>query len=243
MPNRDAIARAALRREAYKFVLKYQPILPVNAEFGDEASWYEALLRVRPIRGDDLRPAEFMPEDAPENVALLAAIDFWVLHQVSGLLYRRDEKFSINFSRYLLSDTRVELRLQDLINGHGDRLSLEVSEAYEWSIYEKEKLATLSLYARLSLDDVGVGRLEYLQSLPLSGFKIDGSLILPLLENSKDRDIVRMLLKMSVDLGLTVVAEFVATAKIWDWLRAEASKIDGLRLFVQGHAVAEYQEF
>ena len=93
------------------------------------------------------------------------------------------------------------------------------------------------------LDDVGAGRLEYLQSLPLSGFKIDGSLIVPLLESEKDRAIVRHLLRLAVDLNLTVVAEFVKSVEIWNWLRAEASKIEGLRLFVQGHAVADYREF
>jgi EAL domain-containing protein (putative c-di-GMP-specific phosphodiesterase class I) len=243
MPLRAAIAKAALKGEAYRFILNYQPILPVSARIGDEAGWYEALLRVRPIRGEDLRPAEFMPIDTPENVALLAAIDFWVLHRVAGLLYRRGEKFSVNFSRYLLSDPLIEQRLQILVNGYGDRLSLEVSEAYEWSPFEQERLDMLSLYVRLSLDDVGAGRLEYLHSLPLSGFKIDGSLILPVLESSKAQEIVRMLLKLSVEFNLTVVAEFVASADIWDWLREESSKIDGLQLFVQGHAVAGYREF
>jgi EAL domain-containing protein (putative c-di-GMP-specific phosphodiesterase class I) len=67
-------------------------------------------------------------------------------------------------------------------------------------------------------------------------------LITPLLDSKKDRDIVRMLLRLSVDLGLTVVAEFVKSVEIWDWLRKESDKIDGLRLFVQGHAVADYRE-
>jgi EAL domain-containing protein (putative c-di-GMP-specific phosphodiesterase class I) len=185
---------------------------------------------------------DFMPPELPGNEALLAAIDFWVLHSVSDLLYSRPESFSINFTRYLLSDPLLGARMQVLVNGHGARLSLEVSEKYEWSEYEIERLSLLSLYARLSLDDVGTGRLEYLQSLPLSGFKIDGSLIVPLLDSKKDRDIVRMLLRLSVDLGLTVVAEFVKSVEIWDWLRVEASKIEGLRLFVQGHAVADYRE-
>ena len=242
--SRQRIAAAALKGYPYRFILSYQPILSVNAEPNSTANWYEALLRVRPERGDDLRPIDFMPFEEPGNEALLAAIDFWVLHQVSDLLYSRPESsFSINFTRYLLSDPLLASRMQVLVNGHGSRLSLEVSEKYEWSEYELERLSLLSLYVRLSLDDVGAGRLEYLQSLPLSGFKIDGSLIVPLLDSKKDRDIVRTLLRLSVDLELTVVAEFVSSIEIWDWLRKESGKIEGLRLFVQGHAVGMYQEF
>jgi EAL domain-containing protein (putative c-di-GMP-specific phosphodiesterase class I) len=242
--TRRAIAAAALKEQGCKFILKYQPILSVNAEPNSVPYWYEALLRVRPDDGgEDLRPAQFMPSDEPDNEALLAAIDFWVLHQISALLYVCPDSFSINFSRYLLRDPLLDDRMLALVNGHSSRLSLEVSEKYQWTSYEMERLSRLSIYVHLALDDVGAGRLEYLQSLPLSGFKIDGSLILPLLDSKKDRDIVRMLLRLSVDLGLTVVAEFVATVEHWDWLRKEADKIEGLRLFVQGHAVAEYREF
>ena len=239
-----AIAAAALKEQGCRFILQYQPILSVAAEPNSKPYWYEALLRVRPDDGgEDLRPAQFMPSDEPANEALLAAIDFWVVHRVSALLYECPDSFSINFSRYLLRDPLLDSRMLALVNGHSARLSLEVSEKYQWTDHEMERLSRLSVYVHLVLDDVGAGRLEYLQSLPLSGFKIDGSLIVPLLESEKDRAIVRHLLRLSVDLNLTVVAEFVKSVEIWDWLRAEASKIEGLRLFVQGHAVADYREF
>ena len=242
--TRQSIAAAALKGQGYKFVLKYQPILSVTAEPDSKPYWYEALLRVRPDDGsEDLRPAQFMPSDIPENEALLAGIDFWVLYRVSALLYKRPDSFSINFTRYLLRDPLLDSRMLALVNGHSTRLSLEVSEKYQWTAHEMERLSRLSIYVHLALDDVGAGRLEYLQSLPLSGFKIDGSLIVPLLESEKDRAIVRHLLLLAVELNLTVVAEFVKSVEIWEWLRVEASKIDGLRLFVQGHAVADYREF
>nr|WP_252734880.1 EAL domain-containing protein [Octadecabacter sp. B2R22] len=64
---------------------------------------------------------------------------------------------------------------------------------------------------QVHLDDFGVGfaGLSHLASLDVSGVKIDRSLIGVLLEDSASRKIVRKIVELANDLGLTVIAEGV----------------------------------
>lgn len=226
--NKAILTLAALQGDlGLSLTLVFQPIKPVTAQPHDPPSWYEALLRIRTSNGELLCPGEFMPPDVAGNVGLLTLIDQWVLRQAGELLHQTDHTYSVNFSRYLLADSTIVDHVKTLVNGFGNRLVFEVSEQYEWSEIEITTLRLLKPVVRLSLDDVGVGRLEYLARLPLTGFKIDGSLIQHVLEHRKYQELVRMLMRLACRLELNCVCEYVSSPEIWQWLKGEACQQPG----------------
>jgi len=66
---------------------------------------------------------------------------------------------------------------------------------------------------RIALDDFGTGysSLGYLAKLPIDRLKIDSSLIRGMTTGSKDTTIVRSVVALGRDLGITVIAEGVET--------------------------------
>ena len=75
---------------------------------------------------------------------------------------------------------------------------------------------------RFSLDDFGTGysSMVYLQRLPFYKLKIDKDFIRGITVNSHDREIVRAMITLARNLGITCVAEGVETAEQLAMLRA-----------------------
>ena len=73
----------------------------------------------------------------------------------------------------------------------------------------------------LSIDDFGTGysSLSYLQDLPVSEVKIDMSFVTNVLENPRDRVIVRSTIDLAHHLGLRSTAEGIESAAAQEWLR------------------------
>ena len=76
---------------------------------------------------------------------------------------------------------------------------------------------------RIALDDFGTGyaSLNFLTLMPLTGIKIDQSFVRGLPDDPKMVSIVRSLIAMANNLGLTVVAEGVETTDQMQFLQAE----------------------
>lgn len=94
----------------------------------------------------------------------------------------------------------IEVLETTLINGNDDMAAINIDSLAECGI-------------ALELDDFGTGyaSLAKLIQLPLAGLKLDRSLIAPLPDRAAD-SVVRAILALAVELGLTVVAEGVEEA-------------------------------
>jgi EAL domain-containing protein (putative c-di-GMP-specific phosphodiesterase class I) len=134
---------------------------------------------------------------------------------------------SVNLSARDLLDQDLPQKFEALLVKHqvpAEALCLEITESAIMDDPQRA-LATLNrlsaLGFKLSLDDFGTGysSLAYLKRLPVDELKIDKSFVMSMETDLDDAKIVRSTIDLAHNLGLTVVAEGVENAKVWDLLR------------------------
>jgi diguanylate cyclase (GGDEF)-like protein len=226
-PSRLALA-GELRRaiEDRTLILHYQP----KAEIGSgQIRGVEALVRwPHPTRG--LLTAEaFVP--LAENTGLIKGLTLLVLD--TGLrqvrAWRRsglEISVAVNISAANLHDPRFPREVKQLLRKwkvDPSWLELEITESsiMKDSVRGLEVLAELSeMGVGLSIDDFGTGysSLAYLKQLPVQEIKIDKSFVLGLAADPSAAMIVRSVIDLGRNLGLSVVAEGVETEAIWHQL-------------------------
>ena len=206
--------RNALARN--EFTLFYQPVFHLRDQ---RVSGFEALLRWRhPDRGL-VSPAEFIP--LAEELGLIVPVGEWVLAQAcaDAATWPNEMGVAVNLSPVqfhspgLVAAVRQALRMSGL---PAHRLELEITES---ALLQNSKavLATLhelrGLGLRTALDDFGTGysSLSYLRSFPFDKLKIDQSFVREVTHRPDCRAIVRSVLGLSRELGMTTTAEGVET--------------------------------
>ena len=130
---------------------------------------------------------------------------------------------SCQFSRHDLVDTIV-----DTLNGTGfpaNRLKLEITETVFFEHHDRaiEMLNHLrSLGITTDVDDFGTGysNFGYLVRLPISTLKVDRSFVTMMDENPANREVIRTVISLANNLGLSVIAEGIETAHHRDELRS-----------------------
>lgn len=118
--------------------------------------------------------------------------------------------------------------LRQMVGAHSvdaTKLTLELTEHVMAT--DHERVARLmaeikELGVRLSLDDFGTGysSLAYLKTLPFDELKIDGRFVADIETGESDRALVKTILAMARNLGLTAVAEHVENIRQQAFLRA-----------------------
>ncbi len=229
--------------------LHYQPQL---GQFG-EIHGFEALLRWEHPTLGMVPPARFIP--VAEESGLIVPIGEWVMREacnrmaawhrsgytpltisvnVSAVQFRRGHL--VDMVRRVLADTRLD----------PTALELEITEsvllqnAAEASI----NLAELrKLGVGIAIDDFGTGysSLSYLHKLPVSRLKIDQSFVCQIgaqpLDGCDEAPIIRTIIALARNLGLTVVAEGVETPSQYTLLKSLGC--DGFQGFLLHRPLSE----
>lgn len=137
-----------------------------------------------------------------------------------------DFSVAVNLSTNLLYDFNIITQVTDAIelwNIPPHLLTLEVTEG-AMMVNPKKSIATLNKLRecgfRLSMDDFGTGysSMSYLKDLPIHELKIDKSFVMNMLDNKGDEGIVRSIINLSHNFGLSVVAEGVESGPMLDLL-------------------------
>jgi EAL domain-containing protein (putative c-di-GMP-specific phosphodiesterase class I) len=185
----------------------------------------EALLRWKHPRRGYIPPGNFIPI-AEEN-GLMPLIGGWVLKEAYRTLaaWQDDPALSrltlaVNVSPNQFNVTGFEqsvLEAIKLFNVDPTKLKLELTESVIISGVEPVVAKMNVLRAsgiEFALDDFGTGysSLSYLRQLPVSQLKIDRSFVQESLESPAGASLIRSIVRMGLELDLTVLAEGIETA-------------------------------
>ena len=137
-------------------------------------------------------------------------------------------RVSVNLSARSLHDSYLPKMIADALNATGAEpgwLMLEVTESaivLDPKRAEENLVALSRMGIALSIDDFGTGytSLASIKRLPVNEIKIDKSFVTHMLTGKKDAMLVRTVIELGHNFGLTVVAEGVETQEVMDALAA-----------------------
>jgi diguanylate cyclase (GGDEF)-like protein/PAS domain S-box-containing protein len=207
---------AAMERDELE--LDYQPLVELRS---GSIAGFEALIRWRhPTRGL-LAPDRFI--GLAESTGLIVGIGAWVIHTACAQLRRwQDEhpsaealEVSVNISSRQLTDGELPGVVRAALADAGiapHQLTLEITEGLLVEDGDRIQLQLRELKeigVRLAVDDFGTGysALSYLRSFPLDVLKIDRSFVSGIDHDPDRARLVRDIVEMAHNLGLTVVTE------------------------------------
>lgn len=215
-----------LRRgiERGEFQLYYQPIVSLQ---NGEITGFEALTRwLHPQRGL-VSPAEFIP--LAEETGLIVPIGWWVFKEACRQLRLWHLQFpeysslvmSINLSAKQFAQPNLIAEIKQILletELEPSSLKLEITESVIMENTESATAMLLQLQAlgiQFSIDDFGTGysSLAYLYRLPTHTLKIDRSFINKIDTDIEQLEIVRTIVALASNLGMSVVAEGIETVK------------------------------
>jgi len=236
-PLHDGYSPGRLMREAELrhalatggLVLHYQPTVDLR---NGRAMGVEALVRwMHPTHGL-LMPDQFIP--LAEQTGLIVPLTQWVLEQAlaqcdAWARAGRRLGVAVNLSVRTLHDEHLPDTLAWLLRRHAitpERVTLEITETVLMADPAQAHAVLTRLSAlgvRVAIDDFGTGysSLGYLKQLPVDAVKIDKSFVQSMGQMAtKDTAIVRSVVELGHNLGLTVVAEGVEDRGAWEQVRA-----------------------
>src|ERR1700730_5198274 len=221
---RTDLSRAIENRE---LTLHYQPQFEVNS---GRACGVEVLARWFRVNGDVIEPRVFIP--LAEQTGLIGALGAWVLQEacapVDGWRIPGEPPptLCVNVSTHQIDGSMCAVirRAVERSGISAGQLELEITES---SLMRTPDAALeclrqwKELGVRIAIDDFGTGysSLSYLSRLPADRVKLDKSLIHRLATERKDAMIVRSIIALGKDLGVSVIAEGVETEQQFQMLQ------------------------
>ncbi|XHX77375.1 MAG: putative bifunctional diguanylate cyclase/phosphodiesterase [Stenomitos frigidus ULC029] len=214
--------RLALERQEFR--LYYQPIVSVETQ---KNAGFEALIRWQHPENGLLSPLKFIT--LAEETGLINPIGQWVLREACRqlCLWQRQMPMeppltvSVNLSAQQFSQPDLVEQVQQSLQESGlnpHSLRLEITES---AIMESPEVAATMLQqikalgVQIYIDDFGTGysSLAYLHRFPIDTLKIDRSFINRVDVDLEQLEIVRTIIQLAWNLGISVVAEGVETHK------------------------------
>lgn len=205
-----------------EFVLFFQP--KNNTSTGN-INGAEVLLRWNNPETGIMTPGYFL--DTLETSGLIISVSYWVLEEslkqlalwINKGIWNTQHRLSINISIRQFQDEHFASSILQLINKTNvpaQCVDLEITEYSVLNDVEKSVTKMDELIANgvtFSLDDFGTGysSLSYLKNLPVSTVKIDRSFVQDITDDKSDEALVKSIISISKNLGLSVVAEGVET--------------------------------
>ena len=186
-----------------------------------------------------LTPDRFVP--LAEQAGLIGALTEWVLERaLHDLAQLHRHGHALHVAVNLSARSLYDPGLPSTVAGHLARagvapefLVLELTESAVMA-NPAESLAILgeldAMRVKLAIDDFGTGysSLAYLKRLPVDELKIDKSFVLDMERNESDAVIVRSTIDLAHNLGLSVTAEGVENATIFEQLgRLGCDRVQG----------------
>lgn len=206
--------------------LQYQPKIKIAT---GEILGVEALVRWQSAERGLIRPDEFIP--FAEHTGIIGPLT----HRVLELALRQVKSWgdeglhitvSVNISARNLQDDKLFEQVKELLHKYdlaADVLTLEVTESAIMldSLRAQAILEKLdAIGAHISIDDFGAGytSMAQLKNLPIRELKIDKSFVLAMKDDGANLTIVRSIVELGHNLGMSVVAEGVETAEVLNTL-------------------------
>ena len=205
-----------------EFVLHYQPYLDLVTQ---KIAGVEALIRWQHPAYGLIYPDHFI--FCAERSSLITSIGEWVLQQACLQLSQWCALeidipcMSVNVSPRQFSEISLSKFVQTVLatnNLSPDRLDLEITESAMPTDQEKMSVninQLRELGVKISIDDFGMGysSLERLRIMQVDRLKIDRIFISGLALNPNDACLVRSMIHLAQQLGLSVIAEGIEDAE------------------------------
>lgn len=183
----------------------------------------EALLRWRHSIYDMIYPPLVIQvaEESGKLIALEKNIFVTIMESMPELIeiLGEETKISVNVTGTTIQSEEFEQFLVQLSKDYprySNRIVIEITEQAALSIKE-ELIDRLTRIAKrgygFAIDDFSMGStsIKYLQTNVFNLIKLDGSMTRVILKNRRSKDIIASITKLSSDLGIDVLAEYVET--------------------------------
>lgn len=219
-----------------RLVLFKQEIRPFDES--NHHIYHEVLLRV--VNEDGLVQGPGLFLQSAERFHLMDKIDRYVLSAVVEYLAKHPEDdgyYTVNLSGDTLCDLSFVQFVDKLFASNDVRHNHIGFEITETNIIKNFKIAQAvleklaSYQCKISLDDFGTGMssYSYISKLAINCLKIDGTFIKEVNYQPHNQAIIRSVVQLAKDLGISTVAEFIET-------KEELEIIEQLRVdYVQGY--------
>ncbi len=207
--------RAAIRESAFR--VHYQPQLRMDT---GELVGLEALIRWPQADGTWIEPSRFIP--VAEHRGLIRPIGSWVLREACRQ-NREWQDAGLAPVPVAVNLSAVQFRQRNLLE-EVETVLAETGLDPRWLAFElTESMLMEAMGVRIAIDDFGTGHssLMNLKRFPIDKLKIDRTFVQDTPGDADDCAIIAAIIDLARNMGITSIAEGVASREQLDFLRAK----------------------